>query len=135
MLPAVLLICAASCAASAFFGMCLGRQKGAALDGFMLGLCFGPFGVIAAGLADNRPNCARCGGRRNLKPNGQRYQVCEHCGCESLSPQLRPQRPILTAANVPPDICTIPVENDPDWESSLTEAKRQLEQAGLIDRK
>lgn len=101
----------------------LGGQRNATTTGLFLGFLFGPVGVIAAGLLDGRPNCARCGGRQNVKPNGQRYEVCEHCGCDNTHPPSSPQRQ------------TPALENDPDWEHSLDTAKRQLEQAGLIGSK
>jgi len=108
---------------SAITAAYLGCKRSALGDGLCLGVLFGPFGVIAAGLLDGRPNCARCGGRQNVKPNGQRYEVCEHCGCDNTQPPSPPKRP------------TPALENDPDWEHSLDSAKRQLEQAGLIGSK
>src|SRR4051812_21469439 len=109
---------------SMIFGASLGGQKNAGLSGLALGLFFGPLGVIAAGLLDSRPCCRRCGGHQNVKPCGKQYKVCEHCGADNPAP--RPQRPMAASVNLPPDLCTTPAENDPQWECSLTEAKRQL---------
>jgi hypothetical protein len=39
---------------------------------------------------------------------------------------------VPTRTTIPPDECTTPLENDPEWESSMNEAKQQLEAAGLI---
>jgi hypothetical protein len=106
-----------------------------------LGFLFGPVGMIVAGLLDARPHCARCGGRQNVKPNGVRYEVCEHCGIENRSPasrpqaQSRPQEKGPAPVALPQEICTTPIDNDPEWERPLSEAKNQLELAELINRK
>ena len=83
-------IASAGCAAF------IADKKRAVGFGFLLGLLFGPLGLIAAGLIDGRPNCPRCGGRINLlvsfdfpidAPMESRepikpYPICQHCGVE-----------------------------------------------------
>jgi hypothetical protein len=64
---------------SAIFGFVLGRQKEAGVVGLLLGLCFGPFGVIAAGLADERAQCPHCKGRKF-----KNSPVCPHCRRELI---------------------------------------------------
>ena len=54
----------------------VGAQKRSRLSGMLLGLFFGPLGVIAAGFLDARPQCRNCGGRLN----GTTFPVCAHCG-------------------------------------------------------
>ena len=88
--------------ASAGCAAFIADKKRAVGFGSLLGLLFGPLGLIAAGLIDGRPNCPRCGGRINLlvsidspdSPLGsldpidpfnrlvRPYPVCQHCGVE-----------------------------------------------------
>lgn len=56
-------------------GAIIGSSKNAAGIGFMLGVLFGPLGVIAAFATDGRDKCSKCQGRLNGKP-----EICPHCG-------------------------------------------------------
>ena len=58
----------------AILGAIIGGRKDASGAGFLLGLIFGPLGVIAAFAMDSRSSCPHCGGRLNGRP-----QVCQHC--------------------------------------------------------
>ena len=58
----------------AILGAIIGSRKDASGAGFLMGLIFGPLGVIAAFAIDNRSSCPHCGGRLNGRP-----QVCQHC--------------------------------------------------------
>jgi hypothetical protein len=49
-------------------GRIVGSQKGAGTAGTVLGLLFGPIGVIVAGFIDARPCCPTCGTRLNQRP-------------------------------------------------------------------
>ncbi len=60
-----------------------GAQRNAFGSGLFLGIVFGPIGMIAAGLLDSRPTCQRCGGRQSIKPEGNPYPACEHCGADN----------------------------------------------------
>lgn len=89
--------------ASASVGADIGRVKNAGGYGFLLGLFFGPFGWIGAGLIDKRPKCPACGTRLNLlirKAGRLTYDGYPHCpSCKSRltwnggTPELAPQRP------------------------------------------
>ena len=57
------------------------EQKQATGRGLVLGLLFGPLGVVVACFIDARPNCPRCGGRINSSREEQ-YPICQHCGTE-----------------------------------------------------
>jgi hypothetical protein len=70
------------------FAAHFGGQRNAGMTGLFLGFLFGPVGMIAAGFLDGRPNCSRCGGRQNVKPTHQRYEICEHCGIENPAPAI-----------------------------------------------
>src|SRR5688572_4763232 len=107
------------------FSAHLGGQRNAGWAGFVLGVLFGPLGMIVAGLLDCKPNCSRCGGRQNVNPDGQRFPVCEHCGVEikrqaskSHAPS-RQQQPTSAPVTLPPATCLSLVDDDPEWESSL----------------
>jgi hypothetical protein len=119
---------------SMFFAADLGRQRNAGMTGLILGCLFGPVGILAAGLLDGRPNCIRCGGRQNVKSSGRRYEICEHCGADNVAPmpEQAPSRQEVKPETLLSNLATFAVENDPTWESSLDEAKRKLEAAGLI---
>jgi hypothetical protein len=52
----------------------VGSRKEAQLEGGLLGLLFGPLGVIAALGLDSRGFCYRCGARLNRRP-----QICQFC--------------------------------------------------------
>jgi hypothetical protein len=69
--------------ASIVFAAGFGAQKNALGTGMFLGFMLGPIGMIAAGLLDGRPTCERCGGRQNMRPDGDHYPICEHCGANN----------------------------------------------------
>jgi hypothetical protein len=81
--------------ASVLVGASIASQRQSALGGFLLGLLFGPLGVLAAGFLDARPKCSRCGGRQNGTPDNP-YPICEHCGTENPQP-IAVQREMLRA--------------------------------------
>ena len=60
--------------ASAVAGGFAGSRGMAIVSGAMLGLLFGPLGVIAALGLDERPQCYKCEGRLD-----GRGKVCQHC--------------------------------------------------------
>ncbi len=60
-----------------FLGAVVAARNDAPGLGFLMGLLFGPIGVIVAFALDGRPKCAKCAGR--LDPNAT---VCQHCGHE-----------------------------------------------------
>lgn len=61
-------------------GMVIGHPKQAAALGLLLGVLFGPLGLVAAFAIDGRPKCPHCGGRLN-----GHVRKCQHCG-EILGP-------------------------------------------------
>lgn len=67
---------AAGVAAFLFGCLCayLGKRRDAVAIGFLLGFLFGPIGVIAMLIIDNRPRCPECSGRVD---RGAR--ICPHC--------------------------------------------------------
>jgi len=69
--------------ASALLGCIMGGQRDAIGFGFVLGLFFGPLGLVAALTLDERPQCPRCHGRVNrLSLRGlptKSPAVCQHC--------------------------------------------------------
>jgi len=60
--------------ASGILGAIIGSFKNAGPIGGLLGLGFGPLGVIGALAIDGRPQCSKCRGRLDGKP-----EVCPHC--------------------------------------------------------
>jgi hypothetical protein len=73
-------------------GFRLGSQKQAGSSGLLLGLCFGPFGVIAAVLLNQRRLRSQGRGRQNgtlEKP----IPICPHCGAEI--PTIQPLARII----------------------------------------
>ena len=66
--------CGAVWIACGFLGAVIGQCRRDLGGGLLLGLVFGPLGVIAALGLDGRPCCPRCGGR--LDSMGR---VCQHC--------------------------------------------------------
>jgi len=58
----------------AILGGMVGSRNRAGGLGFMIGLLFGPLGVIAAFSLDKREKCPCCGGRLNGLP-----LICPHC--------------------------------------------------------
>ena len=97
-------------AVSALAGAHIGGHKQAGWGGFLLGAFFGPLGVIAAGFLDGRPVCANCGGRHNGTQE-RPFPVCQYCG-HAMPKRVEP--------------------TDGSWKSSLDEAARKLESAGLV---
>ena len=64
---------------SPILGAMIGRRREAAFAGVMIGLLFGPLGVVAALGLDDRPQCSHCHGR--LKTIDLRMpKRCPHCG-------------------------------------------------------
>lgn len=65
--------------ACAFFAAKIGERKGNRRDGFILGLLFGPLGVLFAFLLDDKraSTCPRC-----KKQNIQTNMFCCHCGTD-----------------------------------------------------
>ena len=118
-------------------GAYVANGKQAALSGFLLGIIFGPFGLIAAGYLDNRLLCRRCGGRQNGTTENP-YPVCEHCGCENPKQKVAPVSrsswgPTDEAPWTPAtDVTWQPLKADDAWQASLDEAARKLEAAGLV---
>ncbi len=121
--------------------------KKAENEGFWFGVLLGPFGVIAAGFLDKRPQCPRCGGRLNdrvncgdfgtvfnramefIQPNLEApfeefddetdggYPVCQHCGTSLDWTRGKPLTPEM-------------VESLRKWrESAPTHAERESEPA------
>lgn len=62
-------------------GSALGARREAGAQGFILGLVFGPFGLIAACLVDGRGLCTEC-----REPLGQGAKICGHCGAKYERP-------------------------------------------------
>jgi hypothetical protein len=60
--------------ACGLLGHIVGAQKEAGTTGTVLGLLFGPLGVIVAGFIDARPICPTCGTRLNGQPT-----LCPAC--------------------------------------------------------
>jgi hypothetical protein len=65
------------CLAHAICGTVVGRLKERGLVGGLLGLLFGPIGVVAAFALDGRPTCPMCEGRLDASP-----RKCPHCRAE-----------------------------------------------------
>lgn len=61
----------------AFLGAIIGEAREAGGRGFLLGLFFGPLGMIAAFAMDGRRECPRCGTRVT-----RRQSMCPNCGGE-----------------------------------------------------
>ena len=59
-------------------GAVIAYYKEAAHQGCLLGVLFGPLGVIAAAFLDFRPQCMTCGQRLN-RINGKQPRICPHC--------------------------------------------------------
>jgi hypothetical protein len=59
---------------SALLASLIGESRNAAGTCLLLGLHFGPLGVIACLAIDHRLQCPHCGGRLNGKP-----EICQHC--------------------------------------------------------
>lgn len=70
-------IIAAFWLACAFLGAVIGGAKESPALGFVLGLLFGPLGMIAAFALDGRRECPRCGIRVT-----ERQGTCPGCGGE-----------------------------------------------------
>jgi hypothetical protein len=70
----------------------VGARKNCRFSGIILGLFFGPLGIIAAGFLDARPQCPNCGGRLNGTKEVPLFPVCQHCRCE-----LRPAKEAVEA--------------------------------------
>jgi len=127
---------------SIIFGAVLGSQKNAGDIGLLLGLLFGPLGVVIAGMVDKRPFCGRCGGRQNVNSTKQRFPICEHCGTVNLSPAPQKNKAGLIGGSVSSFMQGLAGDGfiggeyptDPGWEESLEQAKRKLDEAGLIGR-
>ncbi len=94
--------------ASSIIGSALAERRDAASAGGLLGLCFGPFGLILIVLIDRRPRCPAC--REHL------YRLaflCPHCRTAliwqegkdgQLRPQIHPDAPLarqLRGAGIP----------------------------------
>ncbi len=81
-------------------GAIIAQQKNAGGQGFLLGLFFGPLGVLAAFAMDNRPCCPKCHGRLDGRP-----EVCRHCNSpiDWSDPRLR-SREVVAAEAVEADI-------------------------------
>ena len=56
-------------------GWIVGFRRNAALAGLVLGILFGPLGVVAAFALDSRPQCPYCKGRLD-----GRGILCQFCG-------------------------------------------------------
>lgn len=56
-------------------GALIGANKNAEGTGCLIGVLFGPLGLLAALATDNRKMCPNCGGRLNGTP-----PMCQHCG-------------------------------------------------------
>jgi hypothetical protein len=69
----ILIIGAVCCA---ICGGIVGARNDAYHGGMILGLLFGPVGVLAAFALDSRPSCPHCGGRIDAAL----FPVCPHCG-------------------------------------------------------
>jgi hypothetical protein len=88
----------------------VGARRNCRIKGILLGLFFGPLGIIAAGFLDARPLCHNCGGRLN-----GRFPVCPHCRIER---------------NLEIPVCN---SKPTDWGTQLEAAKERLTKAGLLD--
>ena len=75
----------------AFLGALIASRRKASLGGFVLGLLFGPLGVVAAFALDGRDQCPKCGTR--LDSNGE---ICPSCKTELawriFGPTVVPER-------------------------------------------
>ena len=69
----------------AVLGCVVGTRKNAAAEGLVLGLIFGPLGVIVTFAIDKRPQCYQCAGRLDDQP-----KVCPHCRAELAWPYYGP---------------------------------------------
>lgn len=70
----MLLLLGAWCLAHVTCGIIVGRARERGLAGGLLGLLFGPIGVIAAFALDGRPSCPMCESRLDAAP-----RKCPHC--------------------------------------------------------
>lgn len=57
----------------------IGDKRNSGTKGFLCGFLLGPFGILCAGLLEDRNQCKYCGGYLNGKP-----EICQHC-CSKLS--------------------------------------------------
>ena len=78
----------------------IGRRKQDPQTGLMLGIIFGPIGIIAAGLLDNRPLCPDCRGRVNSIQDAP-AKTCQHCNVAFTASKVPvPQVPPKSGANL-----------------------------------
>jgi len=68
-------------------GAVIGAFKNAGDIGGLLGATFGPLGVIGVLAIDGRPQCPKCGGRLDGKP-----EVCPHCHARIVFAEADEQR-------------------------------------------
>jgi len=71
-------IIAVNAIVGAICGAIVGNRREAGGSGLMLGLLFGPIGVLTAFALDGRDCCPRCTGR--VEQVGKRTHICPHCG-------------------------------------------------------
>ncbi len=64
-------VCVAPCA---IIGMIIASRRNATLGGFLIGLVFGPLGVVASFALDGRPKCAKCASRLSSGA-----ETCPYC--------------------------------------------------------
>ena len=77
-------------------GAAAGQRRGEAFLGALLGLLFGPVGVIGALGLDGRARCSHCAGR--LDGIGE---VCQHCGAMRVIKEDS-RKSKIPAAPIPP---------------------------------
>lgn len=107
--------------------------------GVLLGLIFGPLGVIAAGFLDARPQCPNCGERRN-GTRQQPFPVCPHCQFQFLAPRpvlrdIPAPRPTIKQAEPPtplPPEAFPPILDDPAWKDDLEAARKLLAETRCV---
>jgi hypothetical protein len=93
----------------------IAAQKQSRGSGILLGILFGPLGMIAAGFLDGRPYCPQCGSRINSSPSRQ-FPICPSCRHEF---PVVAQSQSESALNM--------------WELELERSKEKLAAAGLIE--
>lgn len=104
--------------ACAILGAIIGSSRNATETGLILGFLFGPLGVVATLVIDNREQCPHCGGR--LVGD---FRKCPHCGDEVRDP--RPDVVYMPPSRPPVDLDELARQED---ERRERQAEREREQ-------